>query len=235
MVIHHRAVTGSTNADMLMLARDGAAEGDWLFADRQLAGRGRQGREWESPAGNIYASSLVRHRAGDPPAATLALVAGIAVHDVLTSLLSAASPVIKWPNDVVVDGAKIAGILLEREGDAVVIGIGINLASHPEDIGRPATSVAAQGGAVIGVRTVVDQLAEALKTWIARWRSNGIGAITAAWMERAHPVGTALRAEVSPGERLSGTFDGLDASGALRLRLATGAISLVHAGDVFFG
>src|SRR3954468_5499421 len=114
------AETGSTNDDVAVLAREGAPEGLWLRADRQTSGKGRQGRAWQSPPGNLHASTLVRLRPDDPPAPTLALVAAVALHEVVTPHAPAAT--IKWPNDLLVDGAKLAGILLERQGDAVVVG-----------------------------------------------------------------------------------------------------------------
>src|SRR5436853_1339519 len=108
------AETGSTNDDLASLAREGAAEGLWLRAERQTGGRGRQGREWHSPAGNLYASTLVRLRPADPPAPTLALVAAVALHEVASAFAGGARIEIKWPNDLMVGGAKLSGILLER-------------------------------------------------------------------------------------------------------------------------
>ena len=134
------AETGSTNDDLAMLARAGVAEGLWLRAERQTGGRGRQGREWRSPPGNLYASTIVRLRPGDPPAPTLALVAAVALHQVAALFAPGASIAIKWPNDLMAGGAKLSGILLERSDDAVIIGFGVNLAHHPEDLERPATS-----------------------------------------------------------------------------------------------
>ena len=124
--------TGSTNADLAArIAHSGyVAEGAWLLADRQTAGRGRLGRSWSDGAGNFMGSTVVHLRHGDPSPDTLALVAGLAVYE---AVVSRAGPetMLKWPNDVLVDGAKLAGILLERIGDAVVIGIGVNLAAAP--------------------------------------------------------------------------------------------------------
>src|SRR5690606_6236394 len=114
--------TGSTNADMLALAQAGASEGLWLRAERQTLGKGRQGKAWESPPGNLYASTLIRLRPSDPPAATLALVAAVALEEAVSVFLPARAA-IKWPNDLLIDGAKLSGILLERAADAVVIGI----------------------------------------------------------------------------------------------------------------
>ena len=126
------------------LALEGATEGLWLRAERQTGGKGRQGRAWVSPPGNLHASTLVRLRPGDPPAPTLALVAAVALHEVAS--IYAPGVQIKWPNDLLFDGAKLAGILLERLEDAVVIGFGVNLAHHPEGIDRPATSLQVLAG-----------------------------------------------------------------------------------------
>ena len=218
--------TGSTNDDMAALARGGAAEGTWLRAGRQTGGKGRQGRAWQSPLGNLYASTLVRLRPGDPPPPTLALVAAVALHEVASAF--AGDIVIKWPNDLMAEGAKLAGILLEREGEAVVIGFGVNLAAHPALPDRPATSLAGLGGAAPDPATFLERLTEAFARWLGRWRSEGFAPIRRRWLEAAHPVGTAL----STGEG-QGLFDGLDESGALRLRTPDGAIRLVHAGDIF--
>lgn len=116
---------------MLALAAAGAAEGLWLRADYQTGGRGRQGRVWQSPPGNFYGSTLVRLRGGDPAAATLALVAAVALEEAVRIYAPGADVAIKWPNDLLLGEAKLAGILLERADDAVVVGIGVNLAHHP--------------------------------------------------------------------------------------------------------
>lgn len=218
--------TRSTNEDLAALAREGAPEGLWLRADRQSGGKGRQGRQWESPPGNLYASTLVRLRPGDPPAPTLALVAAVALQEAVS--LHADGVCIKWPNDLIADGAKLAGILLEREGEAVVAGFGVNLAGHPSHIERPVTSVAKLAGSAPQPDALLDVLAEAFARWLGRWRGEGLGPVCRRWLERAHPVGTPL--VTSEG---AGLFDGLDEYGALRLRLADGTSRVIHAGDVF--
>lgn len=129
---------------MLALAEQGGADGSWLRAARQTGGKGRMGRAWESPDGNLYCSTLVRLQPTDPLPHTLALVAANAVHALVAPLCTGQAR-IKWPNDILVDGAKIAGILLERAGDAIVVGIGINVTGHPVGLDRPVTSLAAQG------------------------------------------------------------------------------------------
>jgi BirA family transcriptional regulator, biotin operon repressor / biotin---[acetyl-CoA-carboxylase] ligase len=216
---------------MLVLAKAGAGEGDWLIAARQTAGRGRLGRGWDSPIGNLYASGLVRLRPGDPDAATLALVAAVALYDAVAIWAPAVR--LKWPNDLLAGGAKLAGILLERAGDAVIIGIGVNLAHHPVGLDRPVMSIAAMGVVPPDPIAFLEPLAEVLARWVAIWRGAGLSAIRMAWLKRAHPVGTALVANLPDGESVEGLFDGLTPECALRLRLADGAVRVIHAGDVF--
>ena len=214
--------TGSTNDDVAALAREGAPEGLWLRAERQTGGKGRQGRAWQSPHGNLYASTLVRLQPGDPPAPTLALVAAVALHAVVQRHAPAAR--IKWPNDLLVGGAKLAGILLERQGDAVIVGFGVNLAHHPEGLERPAISLTP----AVDPASFLKRLAAAFEAWVARWRAVGLAPVRAAWLAAAHPVGTALTTS-----DVQGSFDGLDETGALHLRLPDGALRVIHAGDVF--
>ena len=222
------ATTASTNDDVALLARDGAPEGLWLRAEQQSGGRGRQGREWISPPGNLYASTLVRLTAGDPPAATLSLVAGLALHQVAQAYVPDAPLMLKWPNDLLADGAKLAGILLERHEDAVIAGFGVNLAEYPTDLERPATSLRALTGSAPEAALFVEQLAASFADWLARWRGSGVPAIRTVWLAKAHPIGTALSAS-----GVDGLFDGLDEQGALRLRRADGSVDVIQAGDVF--
>ncbi len=237
--------TGSTNADMLELARRGAVEGLWLRAERQTGGRGRQGRTWESPVGNCYASTLVRLRPSDPPAAMLALVAALGVGEAVAAYLPKPRPIddancgtgkggiaLKWPNDILINGAKVSGILLERADDAVVIGIGVNLAHHPDLSERPTTSLAAHG-VVVTPEDFIDTLADSVARWLSRWRSEGFAPVRQRWLDLAHPVGTALTARLPDGTAIDGLFDGLDSDGALILRLADATRRVIHAADVF--
>jgi BirA family biotin operon repressor/biotin-[acetyl-CoA-carboxylase] ligase len=218
---------------MAALAREGTAEGIWLRAERQSAGRGRQGRAWVSPPGNLTASTLIRLRPGDPPAPTLALVAAVALAEAVDVFAGGKTPLIKWPNDLLIDGAKLSGILLERSGDAVVIGFGVNLAHHPINLDRPATSITAVAGAAPEPNVFLPVLAESLTRWIGRWRSGGLAPVRARWLERAHPPGTALSARLPDGTSIEGLFEGLDEAGALRLRLAGGDSRVIHAADIF--
>ena len=139
---------------------------------------------------------------------------------------------IKWPNDLLIDGAKLSGILLERAGEAVVVGIGVNLAHHPDLPDRPATSLAAHGASV-DAATFLDTLAETFARWLARWRGEGLAPLRGRWSGRAHPPGTALNVRLPDGPAIDGLFERLDADGALILRLADGTTRVIHAADVF--
>lgn len=220
--------TGSTNADLLAEAQAGAPEGLWLRADRQSGGRGRVGRAWLSPPGNLYASTIVRLHPGEPAPETLALVAGVAVEEVASAFAAGARLQLKWPNDLMAGPAKLAGILLERAGDAVVIGFGVNLAHHPANLERPTASLAALSGAAPLPDAFLVHLAETFARWVARWRGEGLAPVRERWLARAHPIGSALNAAGR-----AGLFEGLSPDGALLLRSADGTVDTVRAGDVF--
>lgn len=216
---------------MIALAASGLEEGVWLRAERQTGGRGRMGRSWISPPGNLYASTLVRIRPSDPPTATLALVAAVALEETVSAYAPGVA-LLKWPNDLLIHGAKVSGILLERAGDAVVVGIGVNLAHYPTDTDRRATSLAAHNAAV-APEDFVETLAEAFARWVECWRGQGVDMIRRHWVAHAHPTGTPLNVRLPDGEAIDGLFDGLDPDGALILRLADGTRRVIHAADVF--
>jgi BirA family biotin operon repressor/biotin-[acetyl-CoA-carboxylase] ligase len=216
---------------MIALAASGLEEGVWLLAERQTLGRGRLDRSWASPPGNLYTSTLVRIRPSDPPAPTLALVAAVALEETVSAYVPGMA-VLKWPNDLLIDGAKLSGILLERAGDAVVIGIGVNLAHHPTDTDRRATSLAVYDVAV-APEDFIETLAEAFARWVECWRGQGIDMVRRRWVANAHPIGTPLNVRLPDGPGIDGLFDGLDPEGALILRLADGTRRVIHAGDVF--
>ena len=221
------AETGSTNADLL--ASPDWPEGRWLLADRQTSGRGRLGRDWRSPAGNLHASTVVALRPADPLAASLALLTGVALIEALALFAPVGAPLmLKWPNDVLLGGAKCAGILLERAGERVVVGVGANLAHAPDLPDRP-TARLADLAPPPAPAVLADALAERFAAWLARWRLEGVAPVRAAWLSYAHPLGTALTVSES-GE--TGLFAGLADDGALRLTRADGATETVRAGDV---
>ena len=211
-----------------MLNDTTAVEGDWLVALQQEAGRGRQGREWISPIGNFYGSTLVELRSGDPPAATLSLAAGLALVEALDVAVPAEPTMLKWPNDVMIRGKKLAGILLERTGERVAVGFGVNLASAPLLHDREAASLDSQ----IAPEPFAPLLAGSFARLLTLWRNTDTPALARAWQERAHPMGTELKVHVGKDERVAGRFAGLEPDGALRLALADGTIEIVRAGDV---
>lgn len=225
--------TGSTNADIVARLRAGELlpEGFWLIADRQIAGRGRQGRPWSDATGNFMGSTLVRLSGGEPLAHTLSLVAGLALYEtVLQRLLLPAQLELKWPNDLLLAGAKLAGILLEREGDAVIVGIGVNLANAPRVAGRKVVSLGQFGPAPDRDLFAAD-LANSFAAEVARWKTYGLDQLLARWLAAGHPVGTRLSVNGREGP-IAGAFAGLAADGAMKLRRDDGTLHIVHAGDV---
>lgn len=229
-MIQYLAETGSTSADLAVRLRAGefVPEGDWLVVDRQTAGKGRQGREWFDGAGNFMGSTAVHLRFGDPDPASLALVAGLAVHETVTQRLNGvALAALKWPNDLMIGTAKLAGILLERVADSVVIGIGVNLVSAPTLPDRETVALN-----VPDRNAFAADLARQFDIELDRWRSYGLAPIIQRWLAAAHPLGTALSVGEPGEEALTGSFAGLSDDGALLLRLAGGETRVIHAGDV---
>ena len=225
---------GSTSADLLSRLRAGEpiAEGYWLVADRQTGGRGRQGRTWLDAPGNFMGSTIVRLTPHDPAAASLSFAAALAAYEAVLGYVSVPRALqLKWPNDLLLGGSKLSGILLERTGDAAVIGIGVNLAAAPHLHDRPARHLAQVGPAPDRDRFARD-LAVSFDRELDRWRQFGLEPLLARWLAAAHPVGSPLLVHGSDGSRISGNFDGLEPDGALRLRLADGSCRVIHAGDV---
>ena len=231
------AETGSTNTDLAVRLRGGerVSEGEWLVADRQFAGRGRQGRNWSDGAGNFMGSTVVRITPHDPAASTLSFVAALATYEAVLSHVSAPRALqLKWPNDLLLGGSKLSGILLERSGETAVIGIGVNLAAAPSSAERVAGHLAAMGPAPARDAFAGD-LAASFDRELDRWRQFGLESLLARWLAAAHPVGSPLSVHAADGSRVTGTFDGLEVDGALRLRLADGSRRVIHAGDVIVG
>jgi BirA family transcriptional regulator, biotin operon repressor / biotin---[acetyl-CoA-carboxylase] ligase len=230
LTIFRVAETGSTNADMLaMAARGEAREGDWLIAERQTAGRGRMGRTWESPLGNFYGSTIVQLTDLDAAAPSLALVSGFALWCAVRGPSE-----LKWPNDLLIHGAKVAGVLLERQQNFVIAGFGINVAVAPPFAGRLTTTVL-EHAYVDGqdVAAIESDLVEHFARVLAIWRREGVSAVVKLWTSEAHALGTLLLVTSPDGARIEGQFEGLTEEGALRLRLPAGDIRVIHAGDVF--
>jgi BirA family biotin operon repressor/biotin-[acetyl-CoA-carboxylase] ligase len=222
----------STNSEARRLAEAGEGGPVWIATDRQTAGRGRRGRTWDSGDGNLAATLLVR-----PPAdfAQLSFAAALAVADTAVHFAPSARIAVKWPNDVLAEGRKLAGILLESGQDAtgtwLAIGIGINLAGHPEGTEFPATSLAAF---VLppSPAEALTVLAARFAHWYDAWMDQGFETLRAAWLSRADGLGGPIQARL-PHETRLGVFEGIDASGALLLN-EQGIVRAITAGEVFF-
>jgi BirA family biotin operon repressor/biotin-[acetyl-CoA-carboxylase] ligase len=228
------AEIASTNSALLAQFAEGTvpAEGYWLVADRQTAGRGRAGRVWTDGFGNFMGSTAVALRDGPALPQTLALVAGVSVHRALMRVVPGlADLMLKWPNDLLVGEAKLGGILLERQRDAVVVGIGINLGAAPEVPGRRTTSLAALGH-VVSRDTFASALAAVWAEDLTTWHQGGWPALREAWLARALPRGTLLGVNLTEEGQVIGAFAGLEPDGAVLLCLADGAVRAIHAGDV---
>jgi BirA family biotin operon repressor/biotin-[acetyl-CoA-carboxylase] ligase len=227
----------STNAEALRQASRGDGGPHWITARAQTAGRGRRGRTWTSAPGNLYASLLLRDPGPPHRSAELSFVAALAVHDALTRLAPALAPrlKLKWPNDVLADGAKLAGILIEGESGVpvtAVVGIGVNVRHHPDATEFPATDLAALGIPVTA-EDVFGALSETMMERLAQWaRGEGFVAVRSDWVLRAAGVGEDIRVRLPDGE-LKGRFADLDAAGRLVLVQEDGTTAVVAAGDVF--
>jgi BirA family biotin operon repressor/biotin-[acetyl-CoA-carboxylase] ligase len=229
----------STNAEARRRAEAGEAGPLWITALRQSAGRGRRGRSWDTGTGNLAATLLLTSDLPPAEAAQISFVAALAVADLARAYVPADLVRLKWPNDLIVAGRKAAGILVEsgRRPDGrlwLATGIGINLAHAPEGTERPATSFALNGAdPPPSPGQALDRLSEAFAGWLGAWESKGFSAIAEAWTVRAQGLGSPCVARLG-SETVEGVAEGLDVDGALRLRLADGAIRRITAGDVFF-
>ena len=235
-MIHFVDETGSTNADVAdaVRAESEFSEGDWLVARRQTAGRGRQGREWFDGSGNFMGSTLVSLADQDPRPASLSFVAALAVYDAVSMALSGtAKPQIKWPNDVLLNGAKLSGILLEMVKGHIVVGIGVNLARAPSLPDRE-TAALADFVPAPELEWFGQTLAECFSDRADAWRQSGLGATLSEFQAASiHTPGAQVRVHDQDGSRVEGAFSGLDENdGALRLRLADGSERVIRAGDI---
>jgi len=238
----HFPSIGSTNDEAKTLARAGAPEGTLVWADEQTAGRGRRGRAWLSPPGNLYFSLVQRPGSAPAHAAQLGFVAALGLGDALLALTGNALQLsYKWPNDLLASGMKLAGILLESETgtservDFVVIGAGTNLASKPGNVEFPATSLAEQGFANVTPALLLQAFARHFATWAQRWRYEGFAPVREAWLARASGVGEDIRVRLERST-LTGRFHDLDQDGALLLDAPAdqgGGRRRIAAGEIF--
>ena len=218
--------TDSTNAEALRRAASGAPHGTVIRAAEQIAGRGRRGRRWISEPGNLYMTVLVRPPDGSA-VAQLSFVAAVALGDALGPETDFR---FKWPNDLMVEGRKIAGILVESDGGAAAVGIGVNTARTPDALSRSAADLGGRHEAA----ALSAEICRSFDLWYRRWLTEGFGPVREAWLSRADGLGDEVTAQSAQGT-VSGRFDRLTADGALVLVDASGKKNEIGAGEVFFG
>lgn len=232
----------STNEVAKRSVGDGAEDGTLIWAREQTAGRGRRGRTWYSPRGNLYASLVLRPGLDLHTTSQLGFAASLALLEALGRLMPPLLEVrLKWPNDVLINDRKVAGFLMETmsrpegEFDALILGIGANVAVAPTDTPYAATSLREEGaGSEVTDAALLEAFAPHFMTWVNRWLDEGFEPVRRAWMARAKGIGEPINVRL-PDETLSGTFRDLDENGALVLRQASGMEQRIHVGDVFFG
>ncbi|MDD3287986.1 MAG: biotin--[acetyl-CoA-carboxylase] ligase [Alphaproteobacteria bacterium] len=234
--IHSIMETGSTNTDAKKAASEGALEGLIIHAFKQTTGKGRHGRTWESPEGNLYFSILLRPNCKLADVSAYNFITALAIFDTVQSFLPKANIELKWPNDVMISGKKVSGILIETaeavEGviDWLVIGIGINIKAYPQEAGYPATSLEAEG-AMVSIREVLDLYLKNFESWRLLLLSNGFTPIRQIWLKRVRRGQISVRL---PDETVVGEFVGIDDLGKMILRTTDGVEHSIAAGDVFF-
>jgi BirA family biotin operon repressor/biotin-[acetyl-CoA-carboxylase] ligase len=226
----------STNAQALRRGRAGESGPLWVVAKEQSAGRGRRGTAWVSPVGNLYATLMLTDAAPLAAAPQLGFVASLALHDAAVAAAPALASrlALKWPNDLLCTGRKVAGILIEGEGDpvTVAIGIGVNCCNHPDATEFPATDFSAEGAGV-SAAALFDHLALTMRARLMQWnRGAGFDGVRAAWLARAVGLGQSIRVRL-PEREVTGRFETIDDSGRLMLRAPTGGLEAIAAGDVF--
>ena len=245
---------GSTNAEALAAAAAGDPGGIWFAARQQTAGRGRRGRQWINPHGNLAATLLIIPESDPTSAATLGFVAGVSLNRALSAILpdgmvkigidgadglGGGRIALKWPNDVLADGAKLAGILLEASKlpsgrQAVAIGIGVNVVAAPEGLPYPATSLAALGASRTA-EDVFDALSDAWVDTFGMWNDGrGIGDVLTHWRASAAGIGAPVAVQ-QDGDVLRGIFETIDDDGRLIIRADDNRRIAITAGDVHFG
>ena len=232
----------STNAEALRRAPEMAGP-TWVFAHRQTRGRGRRGRAWADPAGNFAASLLLRPASGPEHAALYSFVASLALFEACSALTGTQQRFsLKWPNDVLLDGGKLAGILLEssataRDGLVLVIGIGVNLAHAPEGgqleggALRP-VALAAETGLLMPAEAFLGELAQHFASFDRQFQQAGFAPIRTAWLQRAARLGQVITARTMR-DSFTGTFETIDETGNLVLHTAQGR-QAIAAADVFW-
>jgi len=226
----------STNDEALRRIDAGAGGGEVILARRQTAGRGRHGRGWDSPPGNLYLSVTVVPPAGHP-VGELAFVAGLAAAEAIEAATGGAARItLKWPNDLLLGGCKLGGVLIEGQASAaaptLALGLGVNLVSFPDDASYPATSLA-EAGCRVEAESVTRAFCARLDSWLRTWEFDGFGPVRKGWLARAAGLGGKLVAHLPDGNRCDGLFRDIDEQGALVLQTENGTTRRVTAGAIF--
>lgn len=225
----------STNEELRRRAATDPAEGLAVMATVQTAGRGRRGRTWVSPPGNLYLSVRLDQGPTLADTAQLSFVAAVALGDALAEAAPHVAVRFKWPNDLLIGGAKVSGILLETDGAAVIVGIGVNVGWAPPagEAAYPATCLKGEGAALSALE-LARVLLRHLRGCVGQWRAQGFPLVRQAWLERAQGLGGEVVARLQTGEEVRGRFVDLDADGALVVDVTGAGRRRILAGDVFF-
>lgn len=236
--IHTYASLPSTQDYVRELSEEGQPEGLVIQALTQVRGRGRHGRDWNSPMGNLYMSFLLRPDCPAHQGGQISFVTALALSAAMDEFLApGCAKRLKWPNDILIDGKKVAGILLESDLkddriDGLVVGIGVNIMSAPD--GAAALGALCKDGARIAVHPFRDAVLAQFAKFYTLWQVEGFAPIRAAWLAQAQGLGAVVNVRLA-GAEFSGIFDGLDEQGALIVKMEDSSLRAVSAGEVFFG
>lgn len=236
----HFPHTGSTNDDLKELAEKGALEGTVIRADSQSMGRGRRSRPWVSPPGNLYMSLLLRPQVPSTVLSQLSFVSALALAKAVGSFLPTTHPLrLKWPNDLLYNAKKVGGILIESQShdsqviDWVVVGMGLNLQSHPQGTTYPATDLFSETHLSLQPDHVMDTLLKTMDILYTQWLEKGFSLLREEWSKWAYGIGQEIQL-VTDQKTLTGTYLGIDDQGSLKIKLEDTSIKTVRSGDVFF-
>lgn len=220
---------GSTNDHARQIARAGAAAGTVVWAHEQTSGRGRQGHHWVSLSGNLFMSLILRPKTAPADIGQLSFLSAVALANALEEILPATVRIhLKWPNDLLLNGKKAAGILIETEGDFAIVGIGVNITGAP----KGATFLKALGAEKVEAGRLLEGVAGEVDRLAGLWEKEGFQDIREAWLARAYKLGEEITARL-PQQTLTGIFKGLDKSGALQLQMPDGTLKIVSSGEIF--
>ena len=237
--IIRKEITGSTNEDIALLAKQNAEAWTVVQALEQNSGRGRHGKTWDSQRGNLFMSLLLRPAVGSRRWGELSFLSAVAVATILSEYINSQRIEVKWPNDVLINGKKIAGILLEvlnfdAKAPAVVMGIGINISKKPKEFEYPVTCIQDYKNEITSSDEVLTSLLHSIVHWFRIWENDGFDMIRTEWMKRAYKLDGTLEVEGKNGSAAKFKFKGIDAEGAMLLDDENGTRNLYRAGTVRF-